>query len=234
LEYAYFEVVGILKSIRSGGGNLPIDFSLYNDAILLPFCTALEELHPAKGYAELDQVSLRVPKISDTLNTKKILGPTIKALHGGVDDFEIVAPEEILEKRQAAQSIMNVVLTAIAAISLIVGGIGVMNIMLANIMERIAEIGLRRAIGARKKDIRNQFLLESVIICFIGGCIGIVLGLLISFVVAHLASFPIAFAWESMALAFVISVGVGLIFGMVPAMRAAQVNPIEALQREAF
>jgi putative ABC transport system permease protein len=111
-----------------------------------------------------------------------------------------------------------------------VGGIGVMNIMLANIMERISEIGLRRAIGARRRDIRNQFLLESVSICSVGGILGVLLGLGASWVVSVTIGLPMAFAWESTALSFVISLLVGVTFGLMPAVRAANVNPIDALR----
>ena len=127
---------------------------------------------------------------------------------------------------------LNLVLISIAAISLIVGGIGIMNIMLANIMERISEIGLRRAIGARRADIRNQFLFESTIISVVGGFIGLALGLSAGAAVAFLADIPFAFAWESMLLSFFISVAVGVVFGLVPAVRASRIDPIEALHSE--
>jgi putative ABC transport system permease protein len=233
LEYAYFQIVGVLeRASAAGGGDLPISPALYNKGILLPFETANEELRPAPAHGELELISLRVKDTRETLAAKELLVPAMLSLHGKVEDFEVIAPEEILQQRQAAQAVLNLVLICIAAISLLVGGIGVMNIMLANIMERISEIGLRRAVGARKRDIRNQFLLEAVVICFIGGLIGIALGLTISFTVGLLVDLPVAFSWISMALAFGISVLVGIIFGLMPALRAANINPIEALQSE--
>jgi len=231
LGYAYFEVVGTLKPKKSGG-DLPVDPELYNRAVLVPFTTALEQLSPPDPYKEIDVISLRVGSLAETLAAKKAITPVLRALHGGVEDFEIVAPEEILEKKRATQAILNVVLICIAAISLLVGGIGVMNIMLANIMERIGEIGLRRAIGASRKDIREQFLVESVIVCFIGGVIGIVLGFAISFAVGFFFDLPVAFAWQAMAASFALSVGVGLVFGIWPAVRASRISPVEALQHE--
>jgi putative ABC transport system permease protein len=231
LDYTYFTVVGVLQK-RSTVGEVPVDPEVYNQAVIIPYQTATEELRPPRVYNEIDLVSIRVENTADTLAAKRVLIPTIRALHGGLEDFEVVAPEEILRQRQAAQAVLNIVLISIAAISLLVGGIGVMNIMLANIMERVTEIGLRRALGARRQDIRNQFLTEAVLICFVGGIIGIVLGTLISFTVAWSVDLPIAFAWKSMLISFAVSAFIGVTFGLVPAMRAADTNPIEALQHE--
>ena len=232
LDYAFFEIVGVLSDQSELGDELPFDPQVYDRALLIPYGTSLQELMPAKAYGELDLVSLKVETTAQTLVLKRALGPVLTHLHGGVADFEIVAPEEILQQRKAAQSVLNLVLISIAAISLIVGGIGIMNIMLANIMERIGEIGLRRAIGARKRDIRNQFLLEAVLICVVGGLLGLLMGLLVGFGVSVVVDIPFAFAWESMVLSFVISLLTGAVFGLVPAMRAADVDPIEALRGE--
>ncbi len=231
IGYAYFEVVGTLEPKRAGA-DLPLDPESYNRAVVVPFNTAVEEVAPPDTYKEIDVLSAKVGGLAETLAAKRALGPVLRALHGGIEDFEIIAPEEILEKKRATQAILNVVLTSIAAISLLVGGIGVMNIMLANIMERITEIGLRRAVGASKKDIRDQFLVESVIICFVGGTIGVVLGYAVSFAVGWAFHLTVAFAWMAMVFAFSLSVGVGLVFGIWPAMRASRVNPVVALQRE--
>lgn len=230
--YGYFEIVGVLEQKLSGGADVPVDPERYNRAVIVPYSTATEELKPADAYSEIDVLSLRVESLEETLRAKRAITPVLRSLHGGTDDFEIIAPEEILEKRRATQAILNMVLISIAAISLLVGGIGVMNIMLANIMERITEIGLRRAIGASREDIRDQFLIEAVLVCAVGGAIGIVLGFAISFGVGALFGLRAAFAWEAMLAAVLLSMGVGLIFGIWPAVRASRVNPVEALQRE--
>jgi putative ABC transport system permease protein len=233
LEYAFFEVVGVLEpKAAKGGGGLPVSPAAYNRAVLIPFDTAIEELEPARAYSELELISIRSKSTEDTLSVKQLLVPAMLSLHGKIPDFEIIAPEEIRQQKASAQSVLNIALTSIAAISLLVGGIGVMNIMLANILERRNEIGLRRAVGARRRDIRNQFLTEAVVICCIGGVLGILIGLGISFTVGYLVELDVAFAWLSMVLAFGISLLVGIIFGLMPAMRAANVNPIEALQSE--
>lgn len=259
LEYAYFEVVGVLAPGRAaavpeqgqasggwlsggdeaisqdssggdrGGGALAQD---YGGAILIPYETMVQELKPAPAFHALDMISVQVPTTEQTLRGKVLLDRLLYKLHGGVRDYDIIAPEEILRQKQATQSVFNAVLISIAAISLLVGGIGVMNIMLATVMERISEIGLRRAIGARKRDILRQFLLESVAICFVGGALGVVLGFGGSWTVAKVAGLPMAFAWEAGILSFAISLIVGVTFGLMPAIRAANIDPIDALRGE--
>lgn len=237
LDYVYVHIVGVLgykqkaKSSKSEqkGGAMALA-SAYDRAILLPFPTVGVELSPPKVYHELDMISVQVHTTAQTLEAKAGLARLLSDMHGGVRDVKITAPEEILRQKQATQAVFNAVLIAIAAISLLVGGIGVMNIMLANIMERIGEIGLRRAIGATRRDIRNQFLLESMITCIVGGVLGVLLGLVVSAVVGVVAKLPVGFAWESIVLSFGISLIVGVIFGLMPALRAANVDPIEALR----
>ena len=228
LGYAYFEVVGVLAH-KASVRDLPLDPGLYNQAVIVPFDAAIEEIAPVDAYKEIDVLSVEVESLEQTLAAKLAVGPVIRARHKGVEDFELVAPEEILQQKRATQAILNLVLISIAAISLLVGGIGVMNIMLANIMERISEIGLRRAIGASRADIRDQFLVESVIICFAGGAIGVVLGYAGSFAVGVAFDLQVAFAWEATLIAFGLSVITGLTFGLWPALRASAINPVEAL-----
>lgn len=260
LDYAYFTIVGVLashelapqgqglsaaaqdtssdttKARGAGSSSSPasssggFDANSYARAVLIPHETMLQELHPGKIHHELDMISVEVESTAQTLTMKRELDAVLSSLHGGVQDFEITAPEEILRQKQETQAVFNAVLIAIAAISLLVGGIGVMNIMLANIMERVSEIGLRRAIGATRRDIRNQFLLESVSICFVGGLLGVAFGLATSFAVSHFIGMSAAFAWESTALAFGISLLTGVSFGLMPAVRAANINPIDALR----
>ena len=232
LDYAWFEIVGVLQPRAHKGGDLPIDPSIYDKAVLVPHQTAIEEIKPAPIYSELELITAGTADIEATLRTKRVLQGLFGHLHGGVEDVDFIAPEEILRERKATQRVLNIVLICIAAISLLVGGIGVMNIMLANIMERVSEIGLRRAVGATRMDIQRQFLTEAVVICCVGGILGIVLGYGIAYGVAFFVKYPVAFAWVSMLFAFGISTLVGIVFGYVPARRAANVNPIEALHSD--
>jgi putative ABC transport system permease protein len=232
IGYSYFEVVGVLERKRSGGADMPMDPERYNRSVLIPFATATEAIEPAAAYSEIDVLSMRVASLEETLRAKRSITPVLRSLHGGKDDFEVIAPEEILVQRRAAQAVLNSVLVAIAAISLLVGGIGVMNIMLANIMERVSEIGLRRAVGASREDVRDQFLIESVLVCAVGGGIGIVLGFAVSFGLGALFGLRAAFAWEAMLAAVGLSTAVGLVFGIWPAVRASRIHPVEALQHE--
>jgi putative ABC transport system permease protein len=144
----------------------------------------------------------------------------------------VMVPAELLAQQKKTQQVFNMVMVAIASISLLVGGIGIMNIMLANILERMREIGVRRALGARRKDIIRQFLVEAVLISFLGGMLGIAVGLSMSKVIALLAGWSTVTSMTSIFLSFIFSVSVGLIFGLYPAMKAAKLDPVEAIRYE--
>jgi putative ABC transport system permease protein len=152
--------------------------------------------------------------------------------HNDVTDFEITVPELLLKQEQRTKAIFNVVLGAIASISLVVGGIGIMNIMLASILERIKEIGVRRAMGATQKDVMWQFLSEAVMISLAGGIAGILVGGILSYVIERAAHISTIVSPMSVAVAFGVSVAVGLVFGIVPAQRAAKQDPIVCLRYE--
>jgi putative ABC transport system permease protein len=230
LDYAWFEVVGVLapRDDSAEGGS---DVS-YDKSVIVPYLAMRELLEPPRAYGDLDRISIRMGTIEETLPAKQVAERLLANLHGGAKDFEVISPEELLRKRKETQYVMTAVLTAIAAISLLVGGIGVMNIMLANVSERVAEIGVRRAIGATRRDVLVQFLIESTTICVIGGAIGSVLGLAAALVATQIMGLPVVFAWQALVLAVAISVVVGVASGMVPAKRAADLNPIEALRGE--
>jgi len=152
--------------------------------------------------------------------------------HYEVVDFEIEIPELLLKQQQRTNDIFNYVLGAIAGISLLVGGIGIMNIMLASVLERIKEIGLRLSIGAQKSDIIQQFLFEAVMISVTGGLIGVVLGVSMAFIVSSVANIPTIVSFSSIVLSFGVAATVGLIFGIAPARRAASQDPITSLRYE--
>jgi putative ABC transport system permease protein len=149
-----------------------------------------------------------------------------------LQDFKVTIPAELLAEQQRAQVIFTYVMVAIAAISLLVGGIGIMNIVLATVLERTREIGIRRAMGARRADIVRQFLLESVLISIAGGVLGIAFGYLLSWGIARAADWKTIVTTTSILIAFGVSVGVGVVFGIYPALKAARIDPIEALRYE--
>jgi putative ABC transport system permease protein len=147
-------------------------------------------------------------------------------------DYEIVVPLELLRQKERTKKIFNIVLGSIAAISLVVGGIGIMNIMLATVTERTREIGIRRALGARRRDIIIQFLVETVILSGAGGILGVAFGILVPLIVTHFAGMKTIVTLWSPVLAFTISALVGVVFGIYPALRAAKMDPVEALRHE--
>ena len=166
------------------------------------------------------------------------LPDTVKRLRNYLDttrdtrDFEVQVPYELLLQEEATQRVFSIVMGSIAAISLLVGGIGIMNIMLANIFERTREIGTRRALGARKRDILFQFLLESTILTALGGGVGLTLGILIARLVEHFAHMNTAITMPSVVVSLAVSIFTGVIFGTYPAWKAANLDPIEALRHE--
>ncbi|HSJ66110.1 MAG TPA: ABC transporter permease [Anditalea sp.] len=187
---------------------------------------------PPKNYHQVDKLVVQVEQ-SQLLNpTAEVISRMLERRHFNVVDFEITIPELLLKQQQKTQNIFNIVLGAIAGISLLVGGIGIMNIMLASVMERIKEIGLRLSLGAKKSDIVNQFLFEAVMISVSGGIIGVILGIALAEVVARVGEFPTIVTFSSVLISFSVAATVGLVFGIAPARRAAQQDPITSLRHE--
>ena len=185
-----------------------------------------------KNYHQLDRLVIQVDETSKLQSTAEILSRMLARKHYEVVDFEIEIPELLLKQQQRTNDIFNYVLGAIAGISLLVGGIGIMNIMLASVLERIKEIGLRLSIGAQKSDIIQQFLFEAVMISVTGGLIGVVLGVSMAFIVSSVANIPTIVSFSSIVLSFGVAATVGLIFGIAPARRAASQDPITSLRYE--
>jgi putative ABC transport system permease protein len=186
----------------------------------------------SKNYHQIDKIVVQVEK-SESLNpTAEVIAKLLERRHNRVVDFEITIPELLLKQQQRTQNIFNLVLGAIAGISLLVGGIGIMNIMLASVMERIKEIGLRLSLGAKKSDIVNQFLFEAVMISISGGIIGVALGIFLAYLVSNLGDFPTIVTLSSIILSFGVAATVGLVFGIAPARKAASQDPITSLRYE--
>jgi putative ABC transport system permease protein len=181
---------------------------------------------------QLDRIIVRVQESAKVPAVAELLQRMLARRHNQVIDFEITVPEMLLQQEQRTRTIFNIVLGAIASISLIVGGIGIMNIMLASVLERTREIGVRRAMGATQKDILFQFLSEAVIISVAGGLAGIITGGLLSFGIERFAEIRTLVSYISIAVAFGVSFTVGLVFGIVPAWRAAKADPVVSLRYE--
>ena len=180
---------------------------------------------------ELQEVIVKVGSIDDVLLTRDTLETILSRFHKK-NDYQVVVPLELLKQAKQTQRLFSIVLGSIATISLLVGGIGIMNIMLATVSERTREIGIRRALGARKRDIILQFLSETLMLTFLGGVLGISLGSLVPFLVTRFGQMPTVITGISLVLAFGISGAVGIIFGIYPAYRAANMDPIESLRHE--
>ncbi|HET6611448.1 MAG TPA: ABC transporter permease [Kofleriaceae bacterium] len=227
------EVIGVLSAQPAQSGSVGnVEVSPIKDDIYLPFTTAEAKLERDLLKSPLSQIVVRLGDDVPAAATGKVIGSLLDRLHGGASDYEIIVPEALLAQSESTQRLFNLVMGCIAGISLLVGGIGIMNIMLASVLEQTREIGIRRAVGARRRDIRFQFLVTSFSLSLIGGLIGVGIGLGIAGVVAAYASWPTVVTTWSIALSLSVSVAVGLVSGMYPAVRAARLDPIEALRRD--
>ncbi len=180
---------------------------------------------------ELHELTVKVASLEQVTGVAEAIKTVLERNHKK-KDYQIDVPLEMLRRAERTKQIFNIVLGSIAAISLIVGGIGIMNIMLASVTERTREIGIRRALGARRRDIIVQFLVETVMLSGIGGIMGVLLGVTIPFIVSHFAGMKTIITFWSPLLAFSISALVGVVFGIYPAIRAANMDPVEALRHE--
>ena len=180
-------------------------------------------------------VSEIVIRIKDSVQIKaaeKVIRSILERLHDSAKDYEVIVPQELLRQTQKTQRMFNIVMGSIAGISLLVGGIGIMNIMLATVTERTREIGIRRALGANKTEILKQFLIEAILLTVIGGVIGIFLGTVGAKIITYYARWTTAVSFTTIFISSGVSTVIGLIFGIYPARKAAELNPIEALKYE--
>jgi putative ABC transport system permease protein len=238
----YYRIIGVTQRRASSAGvGSSLSAQDYNRDVYIPFETDRVRFGSVLSYFrsgtfkiekfELSQMTVAVDSMDHVKQTAEIIQCTLDQYHTK-KDVEITVPLDLLERAEKTQRIFTLVLGAIASISLIVGGIGIMNIMLATVTERTREIGIRRALGAKRRDIAWQFLAETMTLSSLGGFLGVGLGIGLSFVVTSFFHFPtIIRAWSTL-LAFAVSVIVGLVFGTYPARRAALMDPIEALRHE--
>jgi putative ABC transport system permease protein len=233
VDDVWFVVVGVLapptdESTAFQGVSLE---SLRN-VIFVPLSAALRRFDQKSLASPLSEIKIRFADLASAGRAAPSIERLIGHLHAGADDFEVVVPEALLVESRRTQRLFNLVMGAIAGISLLVGGIGIMNILLAGVLERTREIGLRRAVGARRNDILRQFVLEAFALSAIGGLLGVLMGVLIAQLIAASAGWPTLIKPWAPLLATGVALGVGLLSGIYPARRAAALDPIEALRHD--
>jgi putative ABC transport system permease protein len=214
-----------------GGGVRTEDM---NNLIYMPLNSVRFRLEDSQSWMkdEIDGMYLHLASASTSATDAEVVRGILNSSHHNTPDFSVIVPAELLAQQKRTEQLFNTVMVAIASISLLVGGIGIMNIMLAAILERTREIGVRRAVGARKSDIVRQFVVEAVLISFAGGLLGVVLGFALSQMIAWLAGWSTVVTVASILLAFLVSISIGLIFGIYPAVKAARLDPVEAIRYE--
>jgi len=257
----WFKVIGVLKGVKVSEKVESLGVGNYNKMVFAPIKAVLLRLkdrslinQAALGGAEvfysgnsmmitekegsgggenqLDKIVVQVKNTEDLTATAGVITRMLQRRHRGVEDFEIKIPELLLKQEQKTRDIFNIVLGAIAGISLIVGGIGIMNIMLASVLERIREIGIRRATGATRQDIVFQFLAEATFISITGGLFGIILGVVMAKIISTTTGILTVVSFPSILVSFVVAAAVGIIFGYLPAKKASEQDPVESLRHD--
>ncbi len=257
----WLRVIGVLEGVKTDKKAKSLGVSDYNSKVFTPLKTVLLRYKDRSlvsqtsfgggqmfrmgrmsmyisnqgdkvGEHQLDKIVVQVKETKDLTATNQVIEQILNRRHQGVKDFEIKIPELLLKQEQKTKDIFNIVLGAIAGISLIVGGIGIMNIMLASVMERIREIGVRRAIGATQKDIIFQFLAEATFISISGGLLGILLGVIMARIISMSTDILTIVSFGSIAVSFGVAATVGIVFGWLPARKAAEQDPVESLRHD--
>lgn len=235
IDTQWLHVIGVAApelSAQTEIAGLPTQDS--NNLIYAPLNAVVFRMADSQSYLkdEIDGIYLRLASADDSPKTADVVRSLLNVAHHNANDFSVIVPAELLAEQRRTERLFSTVMVAIASISLLVGGIGIMNIMLAGILERTREIGVRRAVGARKSDIVRQFVVEAVLISFAGGLLGIFFGFGMSRLIALLAGWSTIVTAGSILLAFLVSISVGLIFGIYPAVKAARLDPVEAIRYE--
>jgi putative ABC transport system permease protein len=231
----WFRVIGVAgPQVSSEADVAGIPAQDRNNLIYVPVAAAILRIEDSysRFKDEIDGIYLQMADAGDTVQTSDVVRGILNASHHNTDDFSLIVPSALLAEQRRTQRIFGFVMVALASISLLVGGIGIMNIMLASVLERTREIGIRRAVGAKQTDIVRQFLIETVMIAFVGGVIGLLVGVGLSRLIALLAGWSTIVTVGSILIAFLVSVTVGLTFGVYPAVRASKLDPVKALHYE--
>ncbi len=228
----WLTVVGVLAASAGKREVQGVTLEGTTNDVYLPVTTAERRFARPPLKSPLDELVVSVAEGNAVQESAAVVAAMLDRLHGGAADYTITVPEALLEQSRRTQRLFDIVMGAIAGISLLVGGIGIMNIMLATVLERTREIGIRRAVGARQADVRNQFVMEAFAVTVTGGLLGIAMGLAIAKGVAFYAGWKTIVTVWSIVLSVGVSAGVGLVFGIYPALRAARLDPVEALHYE--
>ena len=233
INHLWFKVVGILESPHLSKSEFQgVKIGGESNKIYLPITTATKKLHREPLDSELDAIKIKINQSTNPVVAAKALTRLLDMRHNGVEDYSLVVPAALLAQQKQTQQIFNIVMACVAGISLLVGGIGIMNIMLANVLERTREIGLLRAIGATQDDIKIQFITESFTISVIGGILGVVFGLLLSEVIGFYSEWAVSWSLSAIVVSLFICLIVGVGFGAYPAVKASRLNPIDALHSD--
>jgi len=231
VDHLWLRVIGVLDDRELAQDEFEgVKLGSEANQVFLPLTTVHKRLKLPKFADEIDALRLRLSPEADPATVAASLSHLIARRHGGIDDFEVVIPARLLHQHQQTQRIFTIVMACVAGISLLVGGIGIMNIMLATVLERRAEIGMLRALGARQQDVVRQFLVEAGLISAVGAALGIALGIALAYAIAAFAGWQVAWSATSILLAVGVCMAIGLGFGVYPARTAARLDPIAALQ----
>jgi putative ABC transport system permease protein len=232
VNHLWIEVIGVLRKDELSKNEIQgIKLGAEHNQIFIPLETAFKRLKLELLESELDTIRIGLDESIKPQVASVAIDRLLKRRHGNIDDYQIVVPASLLNQQNQTQQIFTIVMSSIAGISLLVGGIGIMNIMLATVLERTKEIGLLRALGARKADIKNQFLIESATIAAVGAVLGIIMGIVLSFIIQSFANWPVEWSIFSIILAVGVCLVTGVAFGYYPAKQAAELDPIQALQK---
>ncbi|NDI84045.1 ABC transporter permease [Undibacterium crateris] len=233
LNHVWLEVVGVLADRTLSKSEFEgIKLGLDDERLFVPWATAQARFYFPVMDDEADAISLQLDGKVAPEAAARVLQQVVEDRHAGADDTDLIVPMGLYRQNQQTQKMFTIVMSSIAAVSLLVGGIGIMNIMLANVLERKKEIGLKRALGARKRDVIDQFLAEALVIASSGALLGLLLGAVAAYSIAALAGWSVAWSPLSLAAAVAACIAVGLGFGVFPARKAAELDPIAALRSD--
>jgi putative ABC transport system permease protein len=233
LNHVWLQVIGVLADRTPSKAEFEgVKLGLDDERLFVPWETGRARFSFKRIEDELDGISVRLDGKVAPDSAARVLQALISQRHGGADDTNLIVPMGLYRQNQQTQRIFTIVMSSIAAVSLLVGGIGIMNIMLANVLERRREVGLKRALGARRRDVVEQFLAEALVIAVSGALLGMVLGAVAAYSIAALAGWSVAWSPLSLLVAVLLCVAVGLAFGVFPARQAAALDPIAALRSD--